>query len=154
MPSPEEKAITIALGADHAGFPLKVEVLSWLKEDGYRVLDLGTNGLESCDYPRFASAVAREVASGRAEKGILVCGTGIGMDVAANRHQGIRAANCNDLFLARLSREHNDSNVLCLGARVIAPTLAREIVRTWLATPYQGGRHQLRLDMIEELASS
>jgi len=143
----------IALGADHAGFPLKEELLAWLRETGHQVNDLGTGSTDSCDYPRFASAVAREVLDGRAEKGILVCGTGIGMAVAANRHRGIRAANCNGLFLARLSREHNDSNVLCLGARVIGSGLAREIVRTWLETPFQGGRHQLRLGMIEELAS-
>ncbi|MCG8375022.1 MAG: ribose 5-phosphate isomerase B [Chlorobiales bacterium] len=153
MASLEENTAAIAVGADHAGFPLKAELCSWLADEGRRVIDLGTTGRESCDYPYFASAVAREVASGRAGKGILVCGTGIGMAVAANRHQGIRAANCNDLFLARLSREHNNGNVLCLGARVIAPQLAKEIVQTWLTTPYQGGRHQLRLDMIEELAS-
>lgn len=141
----------IALGADHAGYPLKMELAGWLADQGHEVLDLGTASTASCDYPDYAGRVAAEVLAGRAERGLLVCGTGIGMAVAANRFQGVRAAACVDLFSARLSREHNDANVLTLGARIVASPLAKEIVATWLATPFAGGRHQRRIDLLDRL---
>jgi len=141
----------IALGADHAGLPLKDELVVWLKDQGHEALDQGTFSSQSCDYPVFAAAVAEEVLAGRAERGLLVCGSGIGMAVAANRFPGIRAANCHDLYAARLCREHNDANVLTLGARILGPGLAREIVRVWLETGFLGGRHQRRIDQLDRL---
>ncbi|MBW1714088.1 MAG: ribose 5-phosphate isomerase B [Deltaproteobacteria bacterium] len=142
----------IALGADHAGFPLKQSLFQWLSEEGRQAADVGTFSAESCDYPHFAGLVAQEVLAGRADRGILICGTGVGMAMAANRFNGIRAANCTGLFCARMSREHNDSNVLALGAWVVGLGLAREIVRTWLMTPFEGGRHQPRLDLLDHLS--
>ena len=139
----------IALGSDHAGFALKQELGLWLEEQGHQIEDLGCHDQTSCDYPIFAQLVAKEVLAGNADRGILVCGTGIGMAVAANRFKGIRAVNCNDLFCARMSREHNNSNVLTLGGRVVGITLAQEIIKTWLKTDYEGGRHQERLDLLD-----
>ena len=139
----------IAVGSDHAGFSLKQEMVAWLEEQGHQVEDLGPFDESSCDYPIYAQAVAQEILAGNAERGLLVCGTGIGMALAANRFKGIRAVNCNDLFCARLSREHNNSNILTLGARVIAPALAKAIAEIWLTTQYQGGRHQDRLDLMD-----
>ena len=139
----------IAIGSDHAGFALKQELGSWLEELGHQIEDLGPYDETSSDYPIFAQLVTREVLSGNVDRGLLICGTGIGMALAANRFKGIRAVNCNDLFCAKMSREHNDSNILTLGARVVGPALAREICRTWLETPYEGGRHQDRLDLLD-----
>ena len=137
----------IAFGCDHGGLSLKAEVVKLLLELGHVVADQGCHSDESVDYPDFARAVCAQVQNGSCERGILICGTGVGMSMAANRFEGIRAALGNELFTARMSREHNDANVLCLGARVIGPGLAGEIVRTWISTEFAGGRHQRRIDM-------
>ncbi len=137
----------IAIACDHGGIELKEQVSSLLRALGATVLDLGCQPGESVDYPQYGQAVCREILEGRCEQGILICGSGIGMSMVANRFPGIRAALCHELFTARLSREHNDANVLCLGARIVGPGLALEMVRTWLATAYAGGRHQRRIEM-------
>jgi len=141
----------IALGADHAGFPLKEHLGRFLREQGHEVEDLGTFSGDSVDYPDFAAAVGRAVTHGDAERGVLLCGTGIGVAIAANKLDGVRAAPCNDLFTAHLARAHNDANVLTLGARVVGSGLAEEIVRTFLETAWEDGRHRRRLDKIREL---
>ena len=141
----------IAVGADHGGCRLKEHLARFLEREGHQVEDLGTSSDESVDYPRYAAAVAEKVAAGEAERGILVCGTGIGMAIAANKVDGVRAANCNELFAARMSRAHNDANVLTLGERVVGIGLAEEIVRTFLATPHDGGRHARRVAEIQAL---
>jgi ribose 5-phosphate isomerase B len=141
----------IALGADHAGFELKDKIKQHLSGRGFEVQDEGTNSGESVDYPDFAKKVAEDVTAQRATLGILVCGTGIGMAISANKVPGIRAANCDTVFEAQMSREHNDANVLTLGARVVEAQAAVEIVDTWLNTKFAGGRHQRRLDKIHEL---
>ena len=135
----------IAVGADHAGYELKQRLAEALQRDGHEVLDLGTNGTQSVDYPDFAGAVAGAVAAGRAERGLLVCGTGIGMSIRANREPGVRAAKCNDPLEARMARAHNDANVLCLGARVLDASVAEELVTLFLSTPFEGGRHAARV---------
>ena len=135
----------IAIGADHGGFAMKEAIKSLLVELGHEPVDVGCHSTDSVDYPDFAAAVSEKLVSGECESGILVCGTGIGMSIAVNREPKIRAALCHDEFTARMSREHNDANVLCLGARVIGPGLAEAIVRTWLATGFAGGRHQVRI---------
>ena len=137
----------IAIGCDHGGFDLKTAVVGFLADLGHEVIDCGTNSNDSVDYPNFAKKVCDSVTSGAAQAGILICGTGIGMSMAANKITGIRAALCHELFTARMSREHNDANVLCFGARVIGPGLALEMVRTWVETEFAGGRHQQRIDM-------
>lgn len=141
-------SVRVAIGSDHAGFALKEDLKAFLEDEGHDVLDEGTNSPEPVDYPIFCARVARAVVGGEAERGIVLGGSGQGEQIAANKVQGIRAALCNDLYTARLSREHNDANVLGMGARVVAPTLAREIVRVWLATPFEEGRHVARLDQI------
>ena len=138
----------IAIGGDHAGYPLKQHLLGVLKEWRHEVDDLGTHSEDPVDYPIYCAAVGRAVTRGDADVGIVLGGSGQGEQIAANKVPGVRAALCNDLFTARLSREHNDANVLSMGARVIAPTLAREIVQLWLATPFEGGRHVPRLEQI------
>jgi ribose 5-phosphate isomerase B len=138
----------IAVGADHAGFPLKEELKGFLETEGHQVIDVGTDSTEPVDYPAFCAAVARSVADGRAERGIVLGGSGQGEQMVANKIDGIRASLCHDLYTARLAREHNDANVLGMGARVIAPTYAKEIVRLWLATPFEGGRHVARIEQI------
>ncbi|MDP8246988.1 MAG: ribose 5-phosphate isomerase B [Candidatus Tritonobacter lacicola] len=138
----------IAIGSDHGGYGLKEEIKRKLEEKGIEILDCGCFSEESCDYPDFAEKVARAVGSGEVERGILVCKTGIGMAIAANKVTGVRAANCRTVDDARLSRQHNDSNVLALGAGVVDPARAKEIVDTWLETPFEGGRHQKRVDKI------
>ena len=135
----------IAVGSDHAGYELKQRLAQALQRQGHDVLDLGTHGTESVDYPDFAGAVAGAVRDGQAERGLLVCGTGIGMSIRANREPGVRAAKCNDPFEARMARAHNDANVLCLGARVVDASVAEELVALFLATPFEGGRHALRI---------
>lgn len=139
---------TVALGADHGGFELKENLKPYLQEMGYAVLDCGTFSPDSVDYPDFAYAVAKLVAEGRAAWGIMVDGAGIGSCMAANKVPGVRAALCYDLSTAKNSREHNDANVLTLGGRLIGLNLAREIVKTWLSTPFGGGRHARRVDKI------
>ncbi|HUO60596.1 MAG TPA: ribose 5-phosphate isomerase B [Candidatus Acidoferrales bacterium] len=136
----------IALGADHAGYELKNFIKAHLEQQGFNVLDLGTNGPDSVDYPDFARKVADDVVSGGADRGILVCGTGIGMCISANKVHGIRAANCSSEFEVQMSREHNDANVLALGARVLTPERAMQLVDLWLKTAFEGGRHQRRVD--------
>lgn len=138
----------IAIGADHAGFLLKEHLRITLRRLGHDVDDHGTTSEESIDYPPICFAVARAVAEGRAERGILLGGSGQGEQIAANKIAGIRAALCNDLYLARLSREHNDANILSMGGRVVAFALADQIVTLWLKTAFEGGRHQRRIDQI------
>ncbi len=143
----------IAIACDHAGFGLKTEIVQVLRELKVQVLDLGcANAERSVHYPEFGRKVVDAVLAHPGSRGILICGTGIGMSIMANRFAGIRAALCHDLFATIMCRRHNDANLLVMGGRVIGPDLAKEIVRTWLATPFDGGRHQERLDMLEELA--
>ncbi|WP_366656367.1 ribose 5-phosphate isomerase B [Fodinicurvata sp. EGI_FJ10296] len=139
----------VAIASDHAGFGLKSELVTLLTEQGHTVIDLGTgNDADSVDYPDFGRAVAQAVTSGDAAFGVAVCGTGIGISIAANRLSGCRAALCHDVTTARLSRQHNDANVLALGARVIGPAVARECLEAFLDTGFEGGRHQRRLDKL------
>ena len=138
----------IALGADHAGWPLKEVLKTWLGGRGDDVVDFGTHTADSVDYPDYAALVADAVSTGRAERGILVCGTGIGMSIAANKVAGVRAAPCADAYTARMAREHNDTNVLALGARVTAPGDAIEIVRIWLETVFAKDRHARRVEKL------
>ena len=141
----------VAIGADHGGFELKEQLKIYLREWGYQVLDVGTNSTESVDYPDFAEAVACAVARGEAWLGVVFDSAGIGSSIAANKVPGARAALCYDRATARNSREHNNANVLTLGAKLIAPEAAREIVALWLATPFAGGRHQRRVDKIRSI---
>ncbi len=141
----------ISIGCDHAGFDLKEKVKRLLEETSHEVSDEGAFGEESVDYPDFAARVARAVSEGTVEKGILICGTGIGMSIVANKFEGVRAALCHNLKTAQMSRLHNDSNVLALGSRVLEPEVALNIVREWLQTDFDGGRHQRRLDKIKGL---
>ena len=138
---------SIIIGSDHGGFKLKSEIVKHLQELGYEVSDLGCYNTESCDYPVIAKAVAEKVLEENS-RGILVCGTGIGVSITANRFNGIRASHCTDTFTARMTRMHNDSNILCLGERITGVGLALDIVDIWLKTEFEGGRHQKRIDMI------
>ena len=138
----------VALGADHAGFSLKEDLAAYLRDNGHEVLDKGTGGTDVVDYPAFCAAAARAVTGGEADRAIVLGGSGQGEQIAANKVHGIRAALCHDLYLARLSRSHNDANVLAIGARIVAPAYAREIVAVWLATPFEGGRHVPRIEQI------
>ena len=135
----------VAIAADHGGYELKTALLPELKALGFEVLDLGTNSTDSVDYPNFANAVADALGSGRAQRGVLICGTGIGMSVAANRHRHIRCALAHDVTTAQLARQHNDANVLALGARVLGIETARGCLRTFLTTAFEGGRHARRV---------
>ena len=143
-------AVRIAIGGDHAGFLLKEHLKRTLMAWGHEVDDYGTHSEESVDYPPICIAVARSVAAGRADRGIVVGGSGQGEQIAANKVRGVRAALCNDLFTARLSRAHNDANVLSMGGRIVAYGLADDILAVWLDTPFEGGRHQRRIDQISE----
>ena len=143
--------LSVALGADHAGWELKEALKAWLMDAGHQILDFGTHGPDSVDYPDYAAQVAEAVTVGKVERGVLVCGTGIGMTIAANKVAGIRAALCGDVFTARMSREHNDANVLTLGARILGPEDAIEIVRVWLDTAFAGDRHARRLAKLAAL---
>jgi ribose 5-phosphate isomerase B len=136
---------TIALAADHGGFELKRALASLLRQKGYEVVDLGTDSAEAVDYPDYAEKLAEAIGSGQATRGVLMCGSGIGMAIAANRHPGIRAALVHDLETARLAREHNDANVLVLGGRLVARDLAERILETFLSTAFEGGRHARRV---------
>ena len=139
----------ITIGSDHGGYKLKNEIVKHLKALGYEISDKGCFTEESCDYPIIAQEVVKEILS-NGNKGILVCGTGIGMSIAANRFEGIRASHCTDTFTARMTRAHNNSNVLCLGERTTGVGLAFDIVDIWLKTEFEGGRHQNRIDMIDK----
>ncbi len=136
---------TIAIASDHAGFALKSQLKGELATMGFEILDLGTEGLASVDYPDFADALAAAMKDGRAQRGVLVCGTGIGVSMAANRHGHVRAAVVHDASSARLTRQHNDANVLCLGARLIGPDVAKDCLKVFLTTDFEGGRHQDRV---------
>ena len=141
----------IAIGSDHAGYALKEDLKTYLKEMDHDVEDVGTHSEEPVDYPEFCAEVGRAVREGRADRGIVLGGSGQGEQISANKVRGVRASLCNDLFTARLSREHNDANVLSMGARIVAPALAREILRTWLETGFEGGRHERRIRQIEDI---
>jgi len=141
----------IAIGSDHAGFGLKEEVLALLKRLSFDVIDCGTNDTSSVDYPDFGEKVSRLVSAGEVDRGILICGTGIGMSMVANKFPNVRASLCNDLFSAKMSRLHNDANVLVLGGRIIGKDLAAEIVTTWMSTPFEGDRHLKRLHKIKKI---
>lgn len=141
--------LRIAIGSDHGGYEYKEQIVSHLKEKGYECVDVGTYSTDSCDYPVIARSVTTKITTGEADRGILICGTGIGMSIVANKVKGIRAALCGDTFSARASRAHNNSNVLCLGERVIGINLAMDIVDIWLESKFEGGRHQRRVDMME-----
>lgn len=140
----------VAVGSDHAGFQLKQHVVTWLKERGHQVHDAGCFSAERADYPDFAHKVAGEVAGGRAERGVLVCGSGIGMAIAANRHAGVRAANCILGHQVEMTRRHNDANVLCLGERMVSPVLAETMLGLFFDTDFEQGRHSGRIAKIEE----
>ena len=141
----------IVTGSDHAGFELKQALKGFLESEGHTVDDKGTLVKERCDYPDYAAAVAGAVASGEAEWGLLICGSGIGMSMSANKVDGIRAAVVSDAFSARATRQHNNANVLCLGERVVGVGLAQEILSAWLSAEYEGGRHQTRIDKMMAL---
>lgn len=140
----------IVLAADHGGFELKEVIRNDLTQAGYEIVDVGCFSTDSVDYPDYVEKAVERIASGECQKGILICGTGIGMAIAANRHRIIRAANCSDIYTARMSREHNNANMLCLGARVLGGAVAQEIVRVWLTTEFAGGRHALRIAKFSE----
>lgn len=141
----------IYIGCDHAGLELKLELLPLLTDMGIDYSDAGADCSGSVDYPDFGEKVSEAVSSGKADRGMLICGTGIGMSIVANKFPGIRAALCNDLFTAKMSRLHNDANILVIGGRLVGKDLAKEIVRVWFSTPFEGGRHQNRLDKIKQL---
>ena len=142
---------TITVGCDHAGLNLKKIVIAHLEERGFEVLDVGTHSTDSCDYPQIAHELCKNIQDGKTELGILVCGTGIGMSMAANKHRGIRAAACSDTFSARLTRVHNDANVLCFGERVVGMGLALDLVDAFVDAEFEGGKHQRRVDMITQI---
>ena len=141
----------IILGADHGGFELKNDIAKWLETQGYQIQDIGTFSSESVDYPDFSLKVAQEVTNGIFERGVLGCGSGVGVAIAANKVNGIRAVQCHDTVIARLSREHNDTNIITMGGRFIAKELAYEIMTIWLNTEFAGGRHYKRIDKINSI---
>ncbi|MBM7615115.1 ribose 5-phosphate isomerase B [Alkaliphilus hydrothermalis] len=141
----------IAIGSDHGGFELKEIIKSHLSKKGIEIKDFGADSTDSCDYPHFAEAVGEAVAEGSYEKGILICGTGVGISIAANKVPGVRCALVSDCFTAEATRQHNDSNILALGGRVVGQGLALKIVDTWLGAEYEGGRHQRRVDLITDI---
>jgi ribose 5-phosphate isomerase B len=143
--------VRVAVGGDHAGFRLKQDLVAFLNELGHDVEDLGTDSDAAVDYPPICAAVGRAVRDGRVERGVVLGGSGQGEQIAANKVRGVRAALCNDLYTARMSRRHNDANVLSIGARVVAPALAREILEVWLDTGFEGGRHERRVGQIGEI---
>ena len=144
----------IYIGADSAGYYMKKEIIEHLIKSGYSVTDCGTDSDASCHYPEFASKVCKSVKADEGSFGILICGTGIGMSMCANKYKGIRAALCSDTYSARMTRAHNDANLLCMGARVIGPCLAQDIVDSFLSAEFEGGRHQIRIDMMKDIEDS
>lgn len=145
--------MNISIGCDHGGVNLKPLVVATLESLGHQVIDRGTHSADRVDYPDYAAEVCNDIQSGRADAGVLLCGTGLGMSITANKFRGIRATLCHDSFSARFSREHNDSNVLCMGGRLLGPDLAGEVLRVWCATEFEGGRHTRRLERIATLES-
>lgn len=141
----------LVIGCDHAGYELKGAVMEHLKKKGYELIDVGAHSTETCSYPDYAYAVCKTIDRGDADLGILICGTGIGMSIAANKYKGIRAACVSDTFSARLTRQHNDTNVLCFGARVVGRGIACDLCDNFLEAEYEGGKHALRVDMIKEI---
>lgn len=141
----------ISIGSDHRGFNIKSRLVEFLRQQGHEVLDEGTHSSDSCDYPDIASQVARKVVDRAAERGILICGTGIGMQITANKFAGVRAAVCHDEIEAEMSRRHNDTNVLCLSGNLVGERRIDNLVRTWLATEFEGGRHARRIDKINDI---
>lgn len=141
----------IGIGNDHSALELKAEIIEFLKEKGHEVVDFGTDSSESCDYPKYGEEVGRAVVAKEVDCGILICGTGLGISLAANKVKGVRAAVCSEPFTAKMSRAHNNCNVLAFGARVVGAELAKMIVDVWLNTEFEGGRHQRRVDMIMEI---
>jgi ribose 5-phosphate isomerase B len=141
----------IGIGCDHAGLELKNEIIRLLSGLGIECIDYGTNSPESVDYPDFGEKVSEAVSSGKIDRGILICGTGIGMSIVANKFPRVRASLCNDLFTAQMSRRHNDANILVLGGRIVGKDLAKAIVRTWMETPFEGERHSMRLKKITRI---
>ena len=147
--------MNIVLGCDHAGYNIKDKVAEHIRELGHTVIDVGTNSTDSCHYPVYAGAACKKILDGQADLGILICGTGIGMSIAANKHKNIRAACCSDVFSARLTREHNNSNILCFGERVVGIGLALDIVDAFLSAEYiNGGNHLTRLAMISDIENN
>ena len=144
----------IAIASDHGGFSLKVNIVLFLSELRYEVNDMGPATSNSVDYPDYGISVAQAVTANKVSRGVVICGTGIGMSIVVNRFPGIRGTLCSDLYTAKLCREHNDSNILIMGGRVVGHGLAREIVKVWLSTPFDGGRHQKRLDKINQFDES
>lgn len=140
----------IGIGNDHSALELKAEIIELLQKKGHEVIDYGTNSKESCDYPVYGKAVAKAVAAKEVEEGILICGTGLGISLAANKVRGIRAAVCSEPYTAKMARAHNNCNILAFGARVVGVEMAKMIVETWLDTKFEGGRHQRRVNMIME----
>lgn len=147
----QDRNMQVGLACDHGGFELKEDLKAFLKSMGTEPMDMGTFNEDSVDYPDFGILVAERISRGELERGILICGTGIGMSIVANKFKGVRAALANDLYSSRFSREHTDANILVIGGRIIGKDLAREIVRVWLETPFSGGRHKRRLDKIEAI---
>ncbi len=144
----------IGIASDHGGFDLKANIISFLSELGYELSDMGPENSDSVDYPDYGIKIAQAITKNKVSRGIVICGTGIGMSIVVNRFSGIRGALCSDIFTAKLSREHNDSNILIMGGRVVDHNLAKEIVRVWLNTRFEGGRHLKRLDKISKLDKS
>ncbi|MEN1681331.1 MAG: ribose 5-phosphate isomerase B [Planctomycetota bacterium] len=144
----------IAVGSDHRGFQLKQRIVEQLRTAGHDVEDVGAQGEESVDYPDYASVVAKKVSGGELDRGILICGTGIGMAIAANKYAGVRAAPCNDEVTAEISRRHNDLNVLCMSADLLSARVAERMVEVWINTEFEGGRHARRLDKVAEIEKS
>ena len=141
----------IAIGSDHTAVDLKTVIIEHLIDKGYDVMDVGPSSKERTHYPIYADKVCRLIQNQTVQQGVLICGTGIGMSIAANKHKGIRAVACSDTFSARASKNHNDSQVVCFGSRVVGPELAKDIVDSFLQASYEGGRHQIRIDMMTEL---
>ncbi len=142
----------LVIGSDHGGFELKEKLKTMMAKDGYELEDVGTHSSVSTDYPIYVKAVVKSVLSGKFNKGILICGTGLGVCIAANRYKGIRAALCNTKELAEMAAMHNNANILCLGGRTTNADTALEIIKTWLTTPFEGGRHEKRINMLDEEA--
>ena len=141
----------VVIGSDHAAFPLKEKIKAYLAEKGIEIFDVGTHSTASVDYPNVGAQVSVRVSEGKFDRGILLCGTGIGMSMVANKFPRVRAALCNDLFSAIMSRQHNDANILVMGGRMVGETLAMEIVNAWLTTPFEGGRHLKRIEQFSDL---